>query len=126
MLFDTGFLIHTAGHRGKKSLEAAEQFLAAHQDVTLYTSRICWAEFAEGCSSPAEIETHLQFFTVIEIGESIAWTASHLSRDLRHRGLHIGDNDIWIAATAITFSLPLVSRNARHFGRVPGLQIVNY
>ena len=38
----------------------------------------------------------------------------------------IGDNDVWIAATALAFDLPLVSPNARHFSRVPGLTIAAY
>ncbi|HRG57101.1 MAG TPA: type II toxin-antitoxin system VapC family toxin, partial [Lacunisphaera sp.] len=59
-------------------------------------------------------------------GEHVAWIASRLSRDLDRRGLPIGDNDIWIAATALAYRLPLVSRNARHFDRVPGLNIEEY
>jgi predicted nucleic acid-binding protein len=68
----------------------------------------------------------LDLFTVIEIDENIAWTASRIARELRTGGQHIGDNDIWIAATALAFSLPLVSRNARHFGRVSGLRVFIY
>jgi tRNA(fMet)-specific endonuclease VapC len=49
-----------------------------------------------------------------------------VSRDLKGAGLHIGDNDVWIAATALAHGLPLVSLNARHFGRVPGLQVLEY
>jgi len=56
----------------------------------------------------------------------VAWTASRISRDLARRGMPIGDNDVWIAATALAYRLPLVSRNARHFARVPGLMIEEY
>jgi len=126
MLFDSGFLIHASGQRGRRERSAAERFLRAHLDAPLYTSRVCWAEYAEGCLSPAEVQAGLHLFTVIEIGENIAWTASRLGRELRTAGRHIGDNDIWIAATALAFSLPLVSRNVRHFDRVAGLQIVSY
>jgi predicted nucleic acid-binding protein len=126
MLFDSEFLIYASGQRGRKQKALTEHFLRAHLDAPLYTSRICWAEYAEGCDTPAEVQTGLHLFAVIEIDENIAWTASRLGRELRTTGRHIGDNDLWIAATALAFSLPLVSRNARHFARVAGLQLIPY
>lgn len=56
----------------------------------------------------------------------MAWQASRISRLLIRTGLHLGDNDVWIAATALAYGLPLVSRNARHFSRVPGLTLAEY
>ena len=38
----------------------------------------------------------------------------------------IGDNDIWIAATALEFGLPLVSNNQKHFARIAGLKLAVY
>jgi predicted nucleic acid-binding protein len=35
----------------------------------------------------------------------------------------IGQNDLWIAAVAISCGLPLVTRNSRHFGLIEGLKI---
>ena len=126
MLFDSEFLIHASGQRGRKQKTLTEHFLRAHLDAPLYTSRICWAEYAEGCDAPAVVQEGLHLFAVIEIDENIAWTASRLGRELRPTGRHIGDNDLWIAATALAFSLPLVSRNTRHFDRVAGLQLISY
>jgi predicted nucleic acid-binding protein len=63
---------------------------------------------------------------VVEIDQRVAWTASRIARELKSAGTHIGDNDIWIAATALAFGLPLVSRNLRHFKRVPNLQVLVY
>lgn len=59
MLFDSAFSIHASGQRGRRDRAAAEQFLGANLDVPLYTSRICWAEFAEGCATAADVETAL-------------------------------------------------------------------
>jgi predicted nucleic acid-binding protein len=126
MLYDTTFLVHYSGQRGRTQKAAARAFLEARPDSPIYTSRVAWSEFAEGCATAGEIAFHLEPFTVIEIGEQIAWTASRLSRDLDRRGLPIGDNDIWIAATALAYRLPLVSRNGRHFARVPGLRVEVY
>lgn len=35
----------------------------------------------------------------------------------------IGQNDLWIAATALSLRLPLVTRNRRHFHRMEGLRL---
>lgn len=36
----------------------------------------------------------------------------------------IGQNDLWIAASALHRERPLVSRNRRHFGKIEGLELV--
>ncbi len=126
MLFDTEFLLRYAGQRGRAQKVATEKFEARHLDAPLYTSRICWAEFAEGCVHEREVHAALTRFTLIEINEAVAWEASRLARLLKTAGRHIGDNDVWIAATALAYGLPLVSRNTRHFARVPGLTLAEY
>jgi len=35
----------------------------------------------------------------------------------------IGQNDLWIAATALTMDRPLLTRNLRHFGEMEGLRV---
>jgi tRNA(fMet)-specific endonuclease VapC len=62
----------------------------------------------------------------VEIDEAIAWETSRIARELKGKGLHIGDNDVWIAATALAHGLPLVSNNAQHLGRVKGLRLLGY
>lgn len=126
MLCDTTFLIHLSGQRGRRHQAQARDFLRRYADAPLYTSRVSWAEFAEGCETREEADDALAEFGVIEIEETVAWTASRLARDLDRRGLPIGDNDVWVAATALAYRLPLVSRNARHFNRVSGLAVEEY
>ncbi|MGH2459952.1 MAG: PIN domain-containing protein [Chloroflexota bacterium] len=46
--------------------------------------------------------------------------------DLERRGLPIGDADLRIAAVALVHNLTVVTRNIRHFERVPGLTVENW
>lgn len=38
----------------------------------------------------------------------------------------IGPHDLWIAATALQYELPLLTENVNEFRRVHGLHVVNY
>jgi predicted nucleic acid-binding protein len=42
---------------------------------------------------------------------------------LRRDGNLVGDMDLLIASTAIAHDLTLVTRNRRHFERIPGLEL---
>ena len=45
---------------------------------------------------------------------------------LQANGLLIGANDLWIAAAGLAYGVPVVTRNAEHFVRVPGLRVQSY
>jgi predicted nucleic acid-binding protein len=125
MLFDTEFLICLQGGAGIPRRQRAVAFLESTR-APLYISRVCWMEFAEACSNLASARRELEDFAIVEVDEAIAWEASRIARVLKGSGQHIGDNDIWIAATAKAHGLPLVSNNVRHLGRVPGLDLRVY
>ncbi len=48
-----------------------------------------------------------------------------IKESLRAKGKMIPDNDIWIAATALSYGLTMATRDA-HFNEVDGLSIVNW
>jgi len=104
----------------------AAGFLASHPNLPLYTSRVVWGELAEGVTTPSEVDLILQHFTVLEVTRDIAWQAAQAARALKTTGMHVGDNDTWIAGTALAYQLPLVTANTRHFLRVGGLTVVGY
>jgi predicted nucleic acid-binding protein len=68
----------------------------------------------------------LRRYSILGIDRDVAWRAGQLSRQLRSGGQVIGDNDLWIAATALHHKLALVTANAQHFQRVGGLQVIAY
>jgi hypothetical protein len=46
-------------------------------------------------------------------------------QDLRKRGLPTGENDLWIAATALVAGRPLVTSNIKDFSKIHGLQVLS-
>lgn len=55
--------------------------------------------------------------------------APHYGRllaELRRRGESISTMDLLIATSAVTDGAAIVTRNAREFERVPGLQVISY
>lgn len=50
---------------------------------------------------------------------------AYIRGDLRRRGVKINFPDLLIAATALEHGLTVVTRNRRHFDRVPGLRVTS-
>ena len=65
-------------------------------------------------------------FHVLAHTDEVDWQYGQLFRHLKRQGQLFGANDLWIAATALTYKLPLVTRNLAHFERVPGLDVRPY
>lgn len=65
-------------------------------------------------------------FELVPVDLDACWRYGRLFRYLKGNGLLIGTNDLWIAATALAHDLPLVTRNDRHFRRVPDLRVLAY
>jgi tRNA(fMet)-specific endonuclease VapC len=57
-----------------------------------------------------------------DVGEHYGFIRS----DLERRGMMIGNNDLWIAAHALSLGAILVSNNEREFRRVSELKIENW
>jgi tRNA(fMet)-specific endonuclease VapC len=63
---------------------------------------------------------------VLSLNDDVIVQASEVYTDLYQRGLLISDADILIGATALYYGLPLISDNARHFSRIPGLIVQSW
>lgn len=126
MIFDSEFVISLGRTPRSSARQRAVDFLRAHRPAALYVSRITVCEVSTGFEHRTDAETLLTSFTTLEIDAEVGWMASRIARDLQGKGLHIGDNDVWIAATALRHGLPLVSNNAKHLDRVKGLDLRGY
>lgn len=61
---------------------------------------------------------------IVNLSEQIVAEFGGLKASLEVKGQRIEDFDLLIAATAKVFSLTLVTRNLKHFQRIPGLKIL--
>ncbi len=92
---------------------------------TISVAEVC--EGAFGATEPTEAlgraQRFLLNFVVLPVTTQIAEQFAWLRFTLRRQGLLIPDMDLLIAATALEHDLTLVTRNQRHFARIPGLRI---
>jgi tRNA(fMet)-specific endonuclease VapC len=71
-------------------------------------------------------EKELGAFQVIPFTDEIARQSAQLQASLERKGEMMGINDLYIASTALSLKLTLVTRNLEDFSRVPGLKIEPY
>lgn len=97
----------------------------------LALSAISWGEVMEGilysrrrALDLTQWRAFTSGITMLDVTLDIADLWADLRGYLRSRQKLIPDNDLIIAATAIYTGLKLVSRNERHFARVPGLDLI--
>ncbi len=127
--FDTTFLIDLQRERcrGEAAKRPAHRFLQANDQATIEVSAVVLGEYAEGFAEPRDaIELLIRDTNVLSINEEVAIRYGVLVRQLRETGQLIGTNDLWIAATSLTYGLPLVTRNREHFARISQLTVVSY
>jgi tRNA(fMet)-specific endonuclease VapC len=98
----------------------------------MYTSAINVGELVYGALrvNRADLLTRihdvLDVLPVIPFDTAAAEIFGRLKADLERAGTPLAEPDLRIAAVALAHDLTLVSGNARHFGRVPGLVIENW
>jgi tRNA(fMet)-specific endonuclease VapC len=106
----------------------AQRFLEDHGAANLYVTFTVAGELAAGpeVHDRERWERFLRPFRVLPANPDVCWRYGRIHRHLQDNGRLIGANDIWIAATALAHGMPLVTRNEKHFRRVPDLRVLSY
>ena len=121
MLLDTAFFIDLADEAKARQAGPCAAWLRAHRQHTKRVSVITLGEYAVG-SNARETLRFFRGYQPIALGVATAISAGRLQASL---DFEMGENDLWIAATALRFNWPLVTRD-KAFARVPGLKVIGY
>lgn len=128
LILETTFLIDLEREQRRGGQGPAHAFLRARPGARLCVTLTTAGEVASGVTAE-ERDRWRRFidrFEVLVIDLDVCWEYGRAFRYLHDNGLLIGTNDLWIAAAAIAYGLPLATRNARHFRRVPCLTVLTY
>lgn len=125
-LVDTDWMID---YLGGKAL--AMRLLASLAEEPIAISIITFGEVYEGVyygRNQATVEERfreiLQWIDVLPLELSTMREYARISGRLRRVGMQLDSMDLLIAATALEHKLTLVTRNVRHFDRVPELTVL--
>lgn len=122
LLLDTSFLVQLEEELRSDKLGAAWAVLRSYSRERPSVSVVALGECAEGFDDLREFDDFMHRFPVVQLSRSIAWRAAQMQASLSKR---LGENDAWIAATALAYGATLVGRDAC-FARVPRLRYLEF
>ncbi len=128
LILETTFLVDLDREISRGITGPAQEFLELHAQEHLFITLTIAGELAAGprIDDRQAWEALISPFRILEINRDVCWEYGRAYRYLRDNGLLIGSNDLWIAATGLAYRAPVVTRNQRHYRRVPGLNVLTY
>lgn len=117
MLLDSSYLIDLEEELAERKFGPAIAFAHAHRRSVPRISIITLGELAAGAVDESNTRRFLSRYRVITLKPEIAYLAGRLERALSAKGQRLGENDNWIAATALYYGEPIVT-NDNDFARV--------
>ena len=128
-LLDTDICIYIQRQKPLQVLARLEALEPGEAVVSVIT----WGELMYGAGKSGQTSRVLQvldefgaIIPVLPMPEQAGRNYGQLRANLESLGPPIGNNDLWIAAHALTAGLTLVTNDEREFRRVPGLLIENW
>ena len=128
LLADTTFLIDLWREQRRPGLATA--FAHRSRELAVGLPWVVAGEFLSGGAAAGHdvqaLAGYLAAYPVVHSTDAIVRRYADLYVEVRRNKLGMGPNDLWIAACALSIGLPLITRNARDFGSLAGLTILNY
>ena len=124
---DTDF-IAGLDRRNDKAIARLETLGAGHEPI--YTTTVSVAELYHGAyktndpSRLVRVKNLLSRFHVLDLDYGSATIWGELAEKLKSNG--IGDLDLFIASIALANGHTLITRNIKHFERMPGLTVESW
>jgi predicted nucleic acid-binding protein len=120
LLLDTSVLIDLEHELAAREVGTVRTFLGRHRSEDVACTTITVGELASG-SDEESVRFFLRRLRKIPLNEGIAYRAGALDHDLANEGMRLGENDNWIAATALYYAATLVHVDG-DFARVRALK----
>ncbi len=118
--------------KNQKPTEVLHQFNLMEAG-TIAVSVITYGELIRGAERSQRRRENLlileQLFQLIppcSLQAEVGRLYGEIRTGLEKKGQVIGNNDLWIAAHALSLELTLVSNNIREFSRIEGLRLENW
>ncbi len=124
ILIDTSVVIE---HLRKQNRRKSILYRIA-DDYALYISTVVGFELYAGATDRQkqhDVQEILSWCTLLPFSSDVAATAAALYRELKATNQLIEIRDIFIASTALTYTLPLMTLNLGHFDRIKRLQLLS-
>jgi tRNA(fMet)-specific endonuclease VapC len=128
LILDTNFVIAAEREARRGAPGAVDRFLASHAGETFAITFTVVGELACGQSAAARRDWQqlCRPYPVLPWSLEVSWQYGEIFRQLQPKGMLIGTNDLWIAATALVHGMGVVTNNVDEFRRVTGLTVVSY
>ena len=125
VLLDTSAVIaHLIGHvKISQRIKAAERCFLPLTALGELHHGVCKSKRQGRTKEAAKIEHVLRITEILYPGDKTADQYGRMIDALEAQGQRIPANDIWIAATAAQYDLPLLTTDA-HFRRIDGLNLL--
>lgn len=130
---DTSFLVDLLRESGRRPAGSATSLLNRLGDEHLQISMHVLCELLAGAELAGRPTVERERVRRLCAGLEVVYpdarfpaTYGRLLAALERQGHRIATMDLLIATAAIDAEAPLVTRNARDFSRVPGLEVVSY
>lgn len=118
---DTDFLVYALSMRGPERMKLDE---LSRSDAEIEISAVAWYEFSRGPRTPEQLAVARMIFGaegIVPFNEGLAAGAAELFRSLGSPRKRAGD--IAIGVTAVASGASLLTRNAKDFAGIPGLEL---
>lgn len=133
ILLDTTFLVDAIRESRQEAPGSATAWLASNprQEIAICVPVLC--ELLVGArlhSDPDAEERRVRqvcgSLPVVTLDERVPAIYAAAAAELIHTGARLAVMDLLVASIALAESAPLLTRNVKHFERVPGLTVLTY
>lgn len=128
-LLDTNICIYIQKVRPESVARRFEALRAGEAFISVIT----WGELQYGAARSQQrnrvtglLDEFRALVPVLPLPDQAGLCHGTLRADLAASGKLIGNNDLWIAAHALSAGMTLVTNNEKEFSRVPGLRLENW